>query len=71
MGEARTKLVCNLNLDDFFRHPLFAEGIWRRTNEKTKLGGKTYYTAKQLDGSKIDYLLGTERVELTEKGGEK
>lgn len=70
MGEARTKLVCNLNLDDFFRHPL-TEGIWRRTNEKIKLGGKTYYTAKQLYGNGISHLLGTERVELVEKGGEK
>lgn len=70
MSEARTKLVCNLNLDDFFRHPI-AEGIWRRTNEKIKLGGKTYYTAKRLDGEGIYYLLGTERVELTEKGGGK
>jgi len=67
--EIRTKLVCNLNLDDFFVYP-HNDGTWRRTTETRTIRGKTYYVCKQLEEYRKQLLiLGSERVELREKGG--
>lgn len=65
----RTKLVCNLGLDDFFIYP-HNEGSWRRTNETRTMRGKKYYLCKQLeDNTKQLLVMGSERVELRQKGG--
>jgi len=67
--EIRTKLVCNLGLDDFFVYP-HNEGNWRRTNETRTMRGKKYYLCKQLeDNAKQLLVMGSERVELMQKGG--
>lgn len=67
MDEPRTKLVCNLGLDEFFTYP-DEEGTWRRTTQTTKLSGKKYYICRQLeDYNKMLVLLGTDRVELKGK----
>jgi len=67
--EIRTKLVCNLNIDDFFFYP-DNEGTWRKTPETRTIRGKKYYVCKQLEeyGKQL-LILGSERVELREKGG--
>jgi len=67
MEEARTKLVCNLSLYDFFRTEI-AEGIWYRTNTKVKLYGVVYYECWQMNGNAIRCMRGKERVELIGKG---
>ena len=67
-NEPRTKLICNLNMDDFFVYP-FKEGRWRRTNETRTMHGKKYYVCKQIeDNAKQLLIIGSERVELIEKG---
>ena len=67
MDEVRTKLVCNLNMDDFFKTEI-AEGTWRRTPIKVKLQGVVYYECRQLTGNEILHLRGIERVKLIGKG---
>ena len=71
-NEPRTKLVCNLRMDDFFTYP-GAEGTWRRTGEKMLVrdGRKSYsgYECRQLENNENWMTLrGEERVTLIEKG---
>lgn len=65
MEEKRTKLICNLNPDEFFIHPL-AGGIWRMLDKKIKLKDGTYYECRKLEGNDVSHILGTERVELAD-----
>ncbi len=68
MDGTRTKLVCNLSLDDFFTYP-DTDGTWRRTNN-THIVGKKYYECRQLENSERKMLLqANERVELIKRGG--
>lgn len=68
MEEARTKLICNLRMDDFFICPDSA-GTWRRKNETEVIGGKKHYRCQQLeDTTQMRWLPGNARVELAEKG---
>ena len=71
---ARSKLVCNLNLDDFFTLPDSGE-VWRKTDERiwvTDVSGDTlkryqaYKCVSLYDNTKEVALKGTQRVDLVD-----
>lgn len=65
--EPRTKLVCNLNMEDFFTIQ-GVEGVWRRTPQKFKRDGKMLYICKMMeDGKKEFWIQGTRRVTLIDR----
>lgn len=68
MDEPRTKLVCNLGMDDFFRYP-GEEGVWRRTPDSRMIMKRKFYICRKVDDyNKTLELQGGIRVELIEKG---
>ena len=68
MEEARTKLVCNLSMADFFTYP-HSEGTWRKTPQTETIRGKKFYLCRQLENNDMKLLIqGSERVELVGKG---
>lgn len=66
--DTRTKLICNLRMDDFFKCP-DRDGTWRRMNDTMVIDGKKHYRCQNLDDTtKLRWLPGNARVELAEKG---
>jgi len=69
---ARSKLVCNLNMSDFFTLPDSGE-IWRKKGGgkvQRDVGGKMmsgYECVSLYDSDEKRFLLGTERVDLVDK----
>lgn len=70
MEEARTKLVCNLSMKDRFIYP-HSDGIWMKTTDTEKIGGKKFYLCRQTEDESHQLLIqGSERVILVWGGGE-
>ena len=67
MDETRTKLICNLGMDEFFKYP-GEPGTWRRTPDTRMIRNRKYYISRRLDDNNTKLLLqGGERVELIGK----